>query len=78
MKEMKQIVKDIDESVTQKWEDMIELCDDLILENCENNKELDEFYEKFMEYAGGLTADAMQVCYERFQESERLDGGEKS
>ena len=69
MSDIKNIEKNIDESITYKWDEMIDLCIEVIEENCETAEERDKFVSAFMECnVGGLTTDAMQVAYERLDE----------
>ena len=69
MSDIKQIARNIDDSVTMKWDEIVEMCTDAIEENCETSQERDKFIEEFMKQnVGGLTTDAMQTAYERLDD----------
>ena len=64
------IAYEFDKGVSNSWDRMVEDTKDFFREHCENQKELDAFYEEICKFKnlGGLTTDLFAIAYERLGE----------
>ena len=64
------IAYQFDKGVSNSWDRMVEDTKDMFREHCENQKELDAFYEEICKFKnlGGLTTDLFAIAYERLSD----------